>query len=466
MTNALPVHGIDISHHQSGKIDFAAMKRTGVQFVYHKATEGDTYSDPMYTQRRREVAAAGLPFGAYHFARPELGDAASEARRFIKVADPKPGDLIPVLDLETTEGLSLQALETWAEQFSKTVKGLTGFWPVVYTPYVFSKSRVPGLRWVPRYNNDNIPPRQTNVDIWQFSNGVYGTPFQINGLKCDLNTFRGSTTVKDIVMPKTPTQPTKPPAKSVKLLTMHFSLQYSDTAKQQTYDAEKLFKLAVDNKAGMRASWVTGTEAGETDLWDIVRTAGVAAGYRMHRSRGNWIAIDREIIKKGSVTQGDVFVMDNDEVVGHGHDPDFPWVTFEHKTPGVGVISVSAVHYPTHGQTPKAPNHWVNQEYAKKLGEWGQEASAGNKLAFVQGDFNMPDQHAIDLFFGEPFTTYGDELKKWPNTGHGPIDAMATWDKDGRVKVLSYVVLDDKIFFLNTDHFGIAGVIEVKLLSK
>lgn len=464
---ALPVHGVDISHHQGGHIDWAAAKRAGVQFVYHKATEGDSYVDPMYVRRRKEVKTAGLPFGAYHFARPEVGDANIEATRFIKTADPQPGDLIPALDLETTEGLTQAQLETWAEAFSKKVKALTGYWPVVYTPYLFSKGRVPGARWVPRYNNDNRPPTQTGVDIWQFSNGVLGVPNKVAGLgNVDLNTFRNATQLKDIVMAKEPVKPptkppVKPPVKSEKLFTMHFSLQYSITKKQKQTDVEKIFARA----NAKNAAWVTGTEAGAKELWDIVTEVGEGAGFKLHRCRDNWIAVRKSIIKKDSWVEDEVFVEVKEEVVGIGHDSAFAWVTFEHKTPGIGVISIAAVHYPTKGRVPGDPNHWVNKKYAKALGDWGQAKAKGQALAFVQGDFNMPDQKQIDLFFDRGFTTYGDELKKWPNTGHGPIDAMATWDKDGRVKVLTYNVLDDKTFFLHGDHFGIEGSIQIGLVK-
>ena len=60
---------------------------------------------------RRTVAGAtanGLVVGAYHFAKPSLGlrDARGEADHFLRVARVAPGDVLPVLDIEETGGLS------------------------------------------------------------------------------------------------------------------------------------------------------------------------------------------------------------------------------------------------------------------------------------------------------------------------------------------------------------------------
>ena len=89
------VHGADISHHQTQTLDLKAAMKAGLQWLYHKATEGDTMVDDHYKARRALAKKAGLPFGAYHFARPEKSDAVAEAKRFLKVAAPVPGDLRP-----------------------------------------------------------------------------------------------------------------------------------------------------------------------------------------------------------------------------------------------------------------------------------------------------------------------------------------------------------------------------------
>ena len=189
MTTPLKVHGVDISHHQSGiRIGWASLKKAGVQWMYHKATEGATLRDSAYARRRKEAADNGMPFGAYHFARPSGGDARVEARFAVDVANPKQTDLRLCLDLETQEFIKGEALKDWADAFCDEVEKLTGAVPLVYCPWIMSKElEDKALFWVPRYNNDNERPFR-DWDIWQFSNGVFGVPNQVVGLgHVDLN---------------------------------------------------------------------------------------------------------------------------------------------------------------------------------------------------------------------------------------------------------------------------------------
>lgn len=197
-TKPLSVHGADISHFQTD-VDLTRAHASGLKFLYHKATEGDSYTDPLYGARRIRAALAKIPFGAYHFARAEKGDAAAEARRFLAVAKPIPGDLIPMLDLETAEGLSQADLRTWAQNFSAEIKNHVGVLPVLYCPWDL---KLPNIRWVPRYNDSNTPPT-IPWDIWQFSNGRFGVPNTFPGLgHVDLNTFHDGVHLGDIRIPR------------------------------------------------------------------------------------------------------------------------------------------------------------------------------------------------------------------------------------------------------------------------
>jgi hypothetical protein len=230
------VDGVDISHHQDGTINYAAAKTAGVRWMYHKATEGDQFIDANYNRRRDEAKKAGLPFGAYHFARPEIGDAATEARRFLSIAKPVPGDLRPALDLETTEGLAFDQLRTWAATWVRVVTEATGVKPIVYTPYGLGDAVKGCLIWRPRYNDDNRPP-ELAWDIWQFSNGVLGKPDLVAGFgHVDLNTMRPGLTLADLLIPRE-----APPVRRVPLDVL--TLNRGDHA---TYDA---LRKAIDGHA-------------------------------------------------------------------------------------------------------------------------------------------------------------------------------------------------------------------------
>ncbi|MGI8682020.1 MAG: GH25 family lysozyme [Mycobacteriales bacterium] len=193
---AARIDGIDLSHWQSGALDFNAAKRAGVRFVSHKASEGTDYRDAKYGQRRRECAAAGVPFGAYHFARPSRSGGTAQAKFFLSVADPKPGDLRPMLDLEDRGGLSIGPLSGWVGDFVAEVVRQIGVPPFIYTSFDLDDTFDCPL-WVARYSNamsaPHIPAPWKRYTIWQFSDGVYGHPSTVPGIgKCDINTLNTS----------------------------------------------------------------------------------------------------------------------------------------------------------------------------------------------------------------------------------------------------------------------------------
>lgn len=129
--------GIDVSHWQD-TIDWQKVAGAGKRFVFLKATDGHDYLDPTFATNRAGARANGLVVGAYHFARPDpsKGDAVEEARWFVSQADPKPGFLLPVLDLETSKGLDQRGITLWARRWVAEVRRLTGVTPLMYTsPY-------------------------------------------------------------------------------------------------------------------------------------------------------------------------------------------------------------------------------------------------------------------------------------------------------------------------------------------
>jgi GH25 family lysozyme M1 (1,4-beta-N-acetylmuramidase) len=131
------IPGLDVSHWQ-GTIDWTKVAETGRRFVFMKATDDVDYRDPTFLTNRAGARANGLLVGAYHFSRPDAspGDARREARFFVSVADPQPGDLLPVLDMETKKGLDQEGVTRWARVWVAEVRELTGVTPLVYTsPY-------------------------------------------------------------------------------------------------------------------------------------------------------------------------------------------------------------------------------------------------------------------------------------------------------------------------------------------
>ncbi|WP_180960294.1 GH25 family lysozyme [Neobacillus cucumis] len=135
--------GIDVSHWQ-GTIDWNQVKNSGIAFAYAKVSQGTTYTDPMFSTNLQGARAAGLPFGAYHYASPSApynpDQAKAEAQYFVDVMKNEGmgdfGDIMPVLDLEqpaATGTLTSDEIASWARVFTDTVKSLTNRQVMVYT---------------------------------------------------------------------------------------------------------------------------------------------------------------------------------------------------------------------------------------------------------------------------------------------------------------------------------------------
>ena len=135
MADAKPA-GIDVSHWQ-GDIAWSQVSQAGYSFAFIKASEGNGWKDANFDTNMNGAYSAGILAGAYHFARPDLGNSASdEATWFVNVAGNyiKPGYLRPVLDVEKGGGsLSNTALSNWITTWMDTVKSKTGVEPIIYT---------------------------------------------------------------------------------------------------------------------------------------------------------------------------------------------------------------------------------------------------------------------------------------------------------------------------------------------
>lgn len=265
----------------------------------------------------------------------------------------------------------------------------------------------------------------------------------------------------------------------------HVSLQFSDTDKQHTSDINRIFNRAV----ARRYAWITGTESGPgagntgKELVRIGKEHGYSLWVPSQQADGvasqadSWIAVRKDLIE-GRMKKGFDFVIPGSGAMKDLMDiGDKSWapkgvthVTFESTNKDLGRVSIASAHYLTGAKSPKSPYWEWNQKLAEAIGDWAREQGKGPALVFYGGDQNMADDKNAepqgDTFFGENLTSTWDELKKWENTGHGVIDVIATYNKDGRVKALNTTTLNDREFPLHTDHFFVEAVIEVDPIKK
>ncbi|GAB3140761.1 lysozyme [Amycolatopsis stemonae] len=193
--------GHDVSGHQ-GPVDWPGAARTGAKFVYVKATEGTGFVNPQFAQQYNGSYDAGLIRGAYHFARPDVSDGASQARYFLAHGGGWSADgrtLPGALDAEynpygeTCYGKDAAGMVAWIHDFSDTYRGATGRYPTIYTSTSWWKRCTANNGgfgdnplWIARYNTTigELPAGWGVHTIWQFADS--------GSLPGDQNWFNGS----------------------------------------------------------------------------------------------------------------------------------------------------------------------------------------------------------------------------------------------------------------------------------
>jgi len=195
------VHGIDISRHNKA-IDWARVKRVGIDFAFIKATEGGDDRDRRFSEFWRDSQRAGVPRSAYHFyyfcATPE-----AQANNYMRVVPKSDRSLPPILDVEWNpksptctkrppRAQVVNLLKRWLDKIERHY----GQKPIIYTTvdfyeHTFAGGALPGYHyWLrsvkaePKFIYGSRP-----WVFWQYT-GTGKVP-GIEG-EVDINAFRGS----------------------------------------------------------------------------------------------------------------------------------------------------------------------------------------------------------------------------------------------------------------------------------
>lgn len=178
------IHGIDLSHYQGGVFWEAIGDNSRMAYVYLKATEGGDNIDSKYEENIRLAKAYGVKVGSYHFFRPKKA-LEEQLRNFRSQCRPEEQELIPMIDVETTGGLSNEEFCDSLLTFLKLVSREYRVKPLVYTGMSFYNKhllgKLDGYRlMIARYSKDE-PQLDDDRDIfaWQYTakgriNGVNG----------------------------------------------------------------------------------------------------------------------------------------------------------------------------------------------------------------------------------------------------------------------------------------------------
>lgn len=181
------IHGLDMSHYQ-GDVWWETVAQNSnhkLNYVYLKASEGGSHIDQRYLDNIEAAQKYGMNVGSYHFYRPRQPQE-EQLRNFMTQCRPQDQDLIPMVDVETTGGLSSYELQDSLTKFLKLMTKAYKVRPLVYTYTNFYNRYLIGgcldgyLLFIAQYNNRE-PELDDGRDIfaWQYTgkghiNGVNG----------------------------------------------------------------------------------------------------------------------------------------------------------------------------------------------------------------------------------------------------------------------------------------------------
>ena len=184
---------IDLSHHNI-VTSCDSIRESGFVGIINKATQGTSFVDKTYHERRQAALDSGLLWGAYHFG--EAGPVLSQVHHFLDTVRPTHTDLL-VLDFEPcADTMTLEG----AELFVDEVYLATHRWPGLYSGQSFCTDTLAGSTqtplarcwlWLARYSTEppEVPPAWDVFTLWQYTD--QGVVQGIEG-PCDRNKFNGT----------------------------------------------------------------------------------------------------------------------------------------------------------------------------------------------------------------------------------------------------------------------------------
>lgn len=178
------IHGLDMSHYQGDVWWETVGSNSKMYYVYLKASEGGDNIDRRYLENITLARRYGLKVGSYHFYRPRR-DQELQVRNFRTQCRPQDQDLVPMVDIETTGGLSRAELCDSLHKFLRLLEGVYHQKPLIYTYESFYNNYLTGelngyKLFIAKYNSKK-PVLNDGRDIfaWQYTakgriNGVTG----------------------------------------------------------------------------------------------------------------------------------------------------------------------------------------------------------------------------------------------------------------------------------------------------
>lgn len=171
--------GIDVSHYQ-GTINWASVAKAGVSYAMIKATEGDSYKDPMFATNWAGCKDNKLRCGAYHYFLPTdsfLNQADLLVGALNEVQFDPTADLPPAIDCEDMEGVSPSTYVYALKELLLLLKKQIECTPMIYVSPAFwqglgSPDFTEYPLWVANYTSapaPEVPTPWKTYALWQYS---------------------------------------------------------------------------------------------------------------------------------------------------------------------------------------------------------------------------------------------------------------------------------------------------------
>lgn len=194
------IHGLDLSHYQGNVFWETVGDRTNMTYVYLKATEGGDRIDATFERNIEMAHRHGLKVGSYHFYRP-LTDQQKQLKNFMSQCLPGEQDLIPMIDIESTGGLSTDVFCDSLFYFLDLVEEAYHQKPLLYTFRNFYNRHLQGkiddYHLMVAMYTDEAPVLADDRDytMWQYT--AKGRIIGINGF-VDKSRFMGEHNLREI----------------------------------------------------------------------------------------------------------------------------------------------------------------------------------------------------------------------------------------------------------------------------
>lgn len=191
------VFGIDVSYYQ-GDIDWNAVAADGVEYAFVRVSHSTLFFDPQFDTNLAGSRAAGIHTGVYQYFEPDEDPIAQANLLLDSLGDLAPGDLPPVIDVESTGGLSPAAVASAVQAWVDHVEAELGVVPIIYTGHYFWQDNVASAGfgehplWLAWYGVECPGAVPTGWSAWAFHQYCdCGTVAGVGG-PVDVNTFNGS----------------------------------------------------------------------------------------------------------------------------------------------------------------------------------------------------------------------------------------------------------------------------------